>query len=227
MNIKQLREQHPRAFDAAYTTWREGEGDPVYDWYDATIEGIVEDAKERGFHIGVRSHDRNRPAFFFSGFSSQGDGASWEGNVLIPQWLEWMKREGKGTSFTDQQLLFMHEAWRNGYMSTTLGLRTVGNYSHSGTMCLTESLELDEGYDHEVREGIFKGMDAETFVNLARDTISMEDLEREVFGAACAFADDAYRTLEKEFEYLTSEEYFIESMEDRVFDEEGNETEAA
>ena len=50
-----------------------------YDWWDSVYEMAIEDGKEKGFYIDK---------IYFSGFYSQGDGASWIGQVDVRQWLE-------------------------------------------------------------------------------------------------------------------------------------------
>ena len=227
MKIKELKAANPRAFGAAYRTWREGEGYPVHDWWDMTIEDAVEQGKERGFIIEHKPAARSDTGFefYFSGFSSQGDGASWVGTIDVPKWVEWAKANG-GAPFTDMQLLWMQEAWRNDFLGTSLSVTARGNYSHSNTMSLNDDLECTERHSHEVHEGVFKGMDAETFVLTFRRMMGSE-IEEEAIKAARAYADEYYKILEDEFEYLTSEEYFIECMEEYCceFDEEGEEIE--
>jgi len=221
MKIKELKAANPRAFGAAYRTWREGEGDPAHDWWDGTIEDAVTQGEERGFNIST--NNSGRTSFYFSGFCSQGDGASWEGTIDVPKWVEWAKANG-GAPFTDMQLLWMQEAWRNDFLGTELLVTARGSYSHSGTMRIDYDLECGEEHVPEVQEGVFKGMDAETFVIEFRKLVGSE-IEEEVFRAAQAFADDYYKILEEEHDYLTSEECFIEQMQDIEYDEEGEEIE--
>lgn len=220
MKIQELKAQHPRVFQRLYKQWCQHA--PGYEWWDSTIEDAVVQGGDRGFEIGTHN---NRPMFYFSGFWSQGDGASWSGTIDVPKWVEWAKANG-GAPFTDTQLLWMAEAWRNGYMETTLRIlaNNNGHYSHSGTMCLGNELECtdDRSYDTEVREGVFKGMDSETFVLTFRKMMGIE-IEEEALKAARAFADEYYKILNDDFDYLMSEEHFIEQQEDAEYDEEGEE----
>jgi hypothetical protein len=228
VNIKELQAFDVRAFNSAYHTWVEGDGQPDYGWYDYTIDSIIEDGKERGFMIGRRANESHSSAFYFSGFWSQGDGASWEGAVHLPRWIEHMEKAGVELPFTDAQLLWMREARRNGYIAETIGVQQDGYYARSHSMCLSGSLDvydIYEGTDAEVLEGVFKGMNIEAFLRMGEmDLCVSRVVEKAVLSAAMAFADEWYVVLEKEFEYLTSEEYFIERMmdEDIEFDEEGN-----
>jgi hypothetical protein len=50
-----------------------------YEWWDGAYDMAVEDGREKGFYIDK---------IYFSGFHSQGDGASWAGQVDVRQWLE-------------------------------------------------------------------------------------------------------------------------------------------
>jgi len=221
MKIQELKECHPRVFQRLYDEWYPHAN--YYDWWDGTIEDAVTQGEERGFNIST--NNSGRTSFYFSGFCSQGDGASWEGTIDVPKWVEWAKANG-GAPFTDMQLLWMQEAWRNDFLGTSLSVTARGNYSHSNTMSLNDDLECTERHSHEVHEGVFKGMDAETFVLTFRRMMGSE-IEEEAIKAARAYADEYYKILEDEFEYLTSEEYFIECMEEYCceFDEEGEEIE--
>jgi hypothetical protein len=245
MDILELKERHPKVFQGAYETWLQGEGDPDWNWYDQTIKQAVEDAKERGFYIDERSNGRGRPALYFSGFWSQGDGSSWTGYVDVIEWIEWMKKkqqeyrslgiewckahdkayDGNGTPFSDMQLLWLQEAFRNDVLPYRVIIGT-GRESHSGSMRVVDSLDYMFNYVYEIEEGIFKGMDSEEFEHAMRNMFDGTNIiEKAALAAAREFADEVYSTLEKEYEYLTSEEYFIERMQDdaRRFDKLGNE----
>jgi hypothetical protein len=241
MNIRELKERYPRAFDATYATWCEGEGNPDSGWSDSVIAQAVEDAAERGFEIQER-RGRKEPAFYFSGFWSQGDGASWEGVVDVPKWIEWMKAEvirkldlgppirdlGNGTPFDDQQLLWIGEAYRNDYLEANVQIYVPGNGCHSAGMRVRSSLDVQVNYDQEVQEGIFKGMDTDTFTHTFYKMFDgAAVIEQAALEAARDFADNWYDVLEGEFEYLTSEEYFIEYMAGMELDEHGNEQEVS
>jgi hypothetical protein len=217
MKIKELKECHPRVFQRLYDEWYPHAN--YYDWWDGTIEDAVTQGEERGFNIST--NNSGRTSFYFSGFCSQGDGASWEGTIDVPKWVEWAKANGDAP-FTDMQLLWMQEAWRNDFLGTSLSVTTSGNYSHSNTMSLDYDLDCTEGYTDEVTEGVFKGMDAETFTRMFR---GMLNIEEEALKAARAYADEYYKILEEEYDYLTSEECFIEQMQDIEYDEEGEEIE--
>ena len=228
MNILELKERHPKKFKATYRTWVEGEGNPDWNWYDSIIEDAVEVGKERGFFIDDRSNERGRTAFYFNGFWSQGDGASWTGSVNVHWWVEWLRANNKPLPFDDMQMLWLQEAWRNDYLSRTVRIGTHTFDSHSGSMRVSDSMDLTEGYSHRLEDGIFKGMDAEAFVVMFRKMFDgTDDIEKAALEAAQGFADEYYHILEQEFEYLTSEEYFMERVADHEYDEEGNEVQAA
>lgn len=236
MNIKELRERDPKRFDKLYEEWREHE--PYDGWAESIYEMAVEEGEKRGFMIDVSQQSRRGTphvykeySIYWSGFWSQGDGASWVGHVDIPKWIEWMRAQraeeldrgpckpGNGTPFTDAQLLYIDEGFRNDLLEARMNISARGNYSHSGMMQNEEdSIWTYVGADEIVQEGVFAGMGMDAF------TLSFEsvvpDLHEEALAAARAFADEIYGWLEEEHEHLTSEEQFIETNEEEYEDDE-------
>lgn len=228
MKIQELKAAHPRAFDKLFDKWREAQCQD--EWWESVYEQAYEGGKTRGFFIDSaykgQTHHLN---ISFSGFWSQGDGASWRGYVDVPKWLEWLRAEhakteganGNGTPFTDQQLLWID----NGYLIDWLNPR-VGICSSQSSYCHSMSMQLrddgpwcDSTYEEDVPEGIFAGMDGDEFT--ATFNAVVPNFLEEVLKAARGYADEIYENLEAEYEHLTSEESFIEAMDGVEFDEEG------
>lgn len=237
MNIKELKERDPRRFDKLYEEWREHE--PYDGWTESIYEMAVEEGEKRGFMIDVSAVQRagkivrSDPCIYWSGFWSQGDGASWVGHVDIPKWIEWMRapraeeldrgpcKPGNGTPFTDAQLLYIDEAYRNDLLEARMHISARGNYSHSGMMCNEEdSIWCSWGSLDHVDEGVFAGMHMDAFVTAFTEVVGESEPHNEVLSAARAFADEIYKCLEEEYEYLTSEEQFIETNEEEYEDDE-------
>lgn len=233
MNIEQLEKADPHEFRTLYEAWREHE--PGYDWWDSVFEMAVEDGAERGFMIDVATRTSalgkradKEPCIYFSGFWSQGDGASWVGHVDIPKWIEWMRverqreldsgpcRPGNGTPFTDEQLLWIDEGYLINWLEPRMHIQGDTRYSHSGTMQPSDGDKRVSSYDEEVPEGVFAGMNCDAFVE-AFEQIVGDTLFEEALGAARKFADEIYRNLEQEYEYLTSEEAFKQAMADEEY----------
>ena len=200
--------------DTAKDTAREahtGPGYLDYDWWDHTYEDAVRMAAILGITISTTWHknrhgkDYQTTDISFSGFSSQGDGASFEGSYdLAPNASALIREE------TNDETL--HElADRLGMLQVTRKLqglepfgatvRTSGNYSHSGTMDVTLSYDEDE--------------DGETGYDDA--------LEKDVTQALRGFADYIYSCLETEYDWLMSNECVDEYLSDLKFDELGSE----
>jgi len=176
-----------------------------YEWWDCTYASAKEDGKAKGFDIeDIR----------FSGFWSQGDGASWTGRVHLKHFLEHHLKEDNPDHhryFVLQALL--DEGWVEKYVNIT---RYGFHYVHSQTMRLDSTDfgavdQLDEGseqrlqYDGPLQRAdvyqLWKGIDGEYLI---------EDLEEWVIEEAREFADKIYADLEAEHEHLTSEESLIE-----------------
>lgn len=232
MNIEQLEIADPHEFQTLYEAWREHE--PFGDWWDSVFEMAVEDGAERGFMIDcVTRRNANGkkfadPCIYFSGFWSQGDGASWVGHVDIPKWIEWMRaqrqreldcgpcRPGNGTPYTDEQLLWIDEGYRNDMLRHRLHIAGGSSYSHSGTMHVSDDALWDYGYIDEIESGVFAGMSVDAFVSSFQEIVG-DDFWKHALDAAREFADEIYHNLEQEYEYLTSEEAFKQAMADEEY----------
>lgn len=176
-----------------------------HDWWDCTYDNAKEDGKEKGFDIeDIR----------FSGFWSQGDGASWTGRVDLKQFLEHHLKEDHpdySRYFVLQALL--DEDWVHKHISVS---RYGFHYVHSNTMRLDstdfsavdrldetdeERLQADGPLQRANVYQLWKGIDGEYLI---------EDLEQWIIEEAREFADKIYKDLEQEYDHLTSEESLIE-----------------
>lgn len=139
----------------------------------------------------------------YTGFSSQGDGACFEcRNVDILLWLE---KSGKEKDFplTYSELKFGEN-----------DLEVFGSFYHSGHYyhqnCMYLRFDFNCYYDE----------DKLLYDHLEKES---EKLEGVLLDFARDKAQDIYRSLEKEFDYLTSREQIIETIEanEYLFDEFG------
>jgi len=109
-----------------------------YDWWDF----VYEDYDEKLEKMGFISPDKS-----FSGFWSQGDGASFSAGVDVEKYLKSKKLGNKYKKVIN--------AFNDGTFSTKIVTR--GNYSHSGTMSDETYNTMDnEGLGYEVSEMILK-----------------------------------------------------------------------
>lgn len=187
-----------------------------YEWW----EGVYEMAKEDGYALGFCIDKIN-----FSGFYSQGDGARWEGQVDVRQWLETHGNDSIGLS-----------AWcaliQEDVISKHISVKTSpSNYCHENTMDVGEVEDrTDEFTDDWLMElpSIFKGMEVQHLFDIIGsdsecefDTV--EAITKEIEHSAKDYAKDIYIRLREEYEYLCSEEMMVDhfNCNDYYFDETG------
>lgn len=192
-----------------------------YEWWDCVYEDAIENGKELGFYIDK---------IYFSGFWSQGDGASWEGQVDVGQWLKTHTEDSIG-------LTAWVELINNNWASKHIKVSSKNNhYSHSGTMSF-DHWEIFINLNYEPEDnllGAFGGssilqdmpvatvMDlimADPHTKLKRE----DDVAEAIAESARDYADEIYKKLQKEYEWLCSELVMVEHFEanDINFDEEG------
>lgn len=181
-------------------------------WYDCTVDYM----KEEGEHKhGFRVDDIR-----FSGFWSQGDGASWCGAVDLGDWVR------KTFNSTDLEhpltqifLALLDEGWIE---SKVLVSFNSSHYCHEKTMhvnCIDRYQPIIDG--SVMAMGMFKGADVEELFTLVESTL--DTLYERLKDDCEAFACDIYNALEEDYEGQTTEEAIAESyaLNDVWFTEEG------
>lgn len=205
-----LNELSPEAQERAYQDWARDE--PSYDWWDSIYEMKIEEGKERGFEIQTIN---------FSGFCSQGDGACWQGYILLPEFLDWADKQDP-MPIPKHLSNLMRGAAENELCENSIKVSSRGNYCHEMTMLLDYGFSLDyNAHDVELKAGFFAGMTEEAFDALILP--HYDEIDKALLEAARDFARDIYKALEDEHEYLTSEDHFREMAENNEweFNEEG------
>jgi hypothetical protein len=177
-------------------------------WAEDTTELFKEDLKPLGFNVGTRKNSKE-PTIYWSGFCSQGDGASFEAGVdleiYIKSHIEPLIREGIDI-FTLRKIL-KHDPSADspdGYdwELENSHIKQEGHYCHEMTMDI--SLEWRGNPPSEIESALFK----------------MQDI---VLTEARDLAKGFYKTLEKENDYQTGDQAIRESLEcsDKKFTIEG------
>lgn len=178
--------------------------------YDCIFEDAVAIAALLGITIDKRGYSDDpgawakKPDISFSGFCSQGDGASFQGSyTYVPDAITSVT----AYCFKDETILRI--ATKLSVLQATrvlLSLEpltgeilTYGSYCHSGTMRF-DSRHPDDSESHELDD-----QHEEQIIQLMRD-----------------FADWIYERLEAEYDYIDSDEYIDEQLQDDEFDEDGN-----
>jgi hypothetical protein len=172
------------------------------DWWSSVYDDFLVIADL----IGLVTH---KGAISFSGFWSQGDGASFVGSWTPEEgMLEAVKAhapEDKALHALVERLVTVVVRQRlrsNEKIAVEIG-RTGGHYVHSGCMTVTTQLIDDSSPEYEVH------------------TDPEEEDEHELKWTFRGLADWLYRQLEKEHEYLTSDEVVDQSFDGEEFDEAG------
>ena len=185
---------------------------------DCTLEYYKEDPdiKAKGFDIDE---------IFYTGFSCQGDGASWKGRVGLAQYIR--------HHWTDDATAVKREVMLallgNDDMSGYINVNTRGHYSHSNTMYVQYSLEVYFNStttidDPCLKDTLFFGASSQDILAAIGGEAFLEEVEEEVLSAAKELADEIYKALEEEYDYQHSEECVSELAEANgwKFDNEGN-----
>lgn len=226
MSEFKFSELEGRAKDRAADKLREWITD--HEWWDCVYEQAKEDGKARGFEIEDIS---------FRGFWSQGDGASWTGEINLNTFLSWALEEAaKPDTEMSRRMAgdihryeILHLLVAEDYIDRTVSVSLSGfMYAHSGMMRVSDldggvfSMDIDDE-DVVCSEHPLQGA---SIYQLAQgiDCINLlEDFYNILKEQATSFADDIYRKLEDEYDHLTSDESledFAEANEYK-FDEEG------
>jgi hypothetical protein len=193
--------------DKAKEAARQHNAQTLDDWWDCVYEDAVECAKCLGIEIGTvtrsgRLREYQEVQIYFSGFSSQGDGAMFLGRyrpcadacaAIAAHAPQDEKLKYIAAELTALQVAAGLQYGRQ-IEATITELRRSGNYCHSGCMSVDATF-VDKDDDESPT---------------SRDEETLRDLLR-------AFADWIYKQLEAEYDYLCSDE----ALQEREFDEEG------
>lgn len=175
--VYQFEELSDEAKETARQWWREG------DLYDGWYESVYEDAKEMGRLMGI-TIDK----IYFSGFSSQGDGACFEGHY------DWVKGGVKAIKDATHEDTVLHRiahdlqlVQRPTFYNLSASVKQRGHYMHEGC---TEINISDARYSWFVSDEAKDGL-----AEVLRD-----------------FMNWIYRRLEKEYDYQMSDECVDEAI---------------
>ena len=176
-------------------------GQPPDDWYEEIINRAIEEGPERGFNIDARDVQ-------FSGFSSQGDGASWTGHVDLVAFITYhSKPEDK--DYAEHTILV--ELIKDGWCEEKVEISRSGfYYNHSGMM---RSAGIDDRlyYADEqsaIDRGILEGANVQELAKSIDYEYLLNQLDEWLLGKAQKYADEIYKQLREEYDAYTSEEYF-------------------
>lgn len=171
-----------------------------YNWYDTVYEDVSRVADLLGITFDTKGKS-NSPTIYFSGFSSQGDGACFEGSY---RYAKGALKAIKAYASQDEELHRIAKELQRIQQRSFYSLRATtehsGFYYHSG--CMRVSVE-------DIRDNRGDASD---------------EAEEDLTQALRDFADWIYDQLEKEYDHQMSDEVAEEMIaaSEYEFDEEGN-----
>lgn len=183
--------------------------DTNYEWYEDTIVDFIKRMKSEGLEIDYKDIQ-------FSGFFSQGDGASFTGTVSWKYIADCIKRHNTSIPKIAEWARLASANMDTSWAGPLYGIISCinFNYCHYNTVAL--SLEMD---DTDLYNKLFEyiGDIAHTRENGIADLemVLGEELKDEM--------KDLYRELEAEYKSLSSEEVIVDTLEanEYLFDADG------
>jgi hypothetical protein len=196
IEIVEFEELDQRAKDNAIQLY----GEPPDDWYECVYARFKDDGLAKGFDLDDIQ---------FSGFSSQGDGASWTGRVYLMPFIEHFVTH-EHPEFSRYTVLL--ELLRNDWVDTRMGVqRRSFHYNHSGTMSyegIRCYASLGEDNGDVIQHGILQGAPVYELDQAIDSERLVCELEEFAISRAKEYADEIYNALREEYEGYTSEENF-------------------
>lgn len=191
ITLYQFDELSDAAKEKARDWFREASIDDDF-WHESAIDDFATQlAPLLGWAIDKPRGQRTGHAVYFSGFSSQGDGASFEGSWAASA----VKGKQAAGNMPDdakwQQIAAEYARIAAAYPDATASVKTTGRYSHSGCT------EFDVFDNDESESAAYPCTDElrDEFVQLSRDLM-----------------DWLYRQLEGEYEYQNADEQIDETI---------------
>lgn len=189
LTAQQLKERDPKRFEQEYWKWTE------HCLWDEWYEGI-----EQNFTDDMAAHGVNVEKISFSGFYSQGSYASFDGKIIVH---EWMATE----TYDDGQTYA--EAFPALYLAAEQDRSVVHvSTSYRGSVLFNEDM-----IDSDTPVGIFEHLDVDAWQALVAEQADRANWESNIRGFVDLANRKLFRQLQEEYEYLTSEESFLESCE--------------
>lgn len=179
-----------------------------HDWWDGVYEQFSKKMTEAGIELDLRAvrlgngKTRYDPAVYFSGFSSQGDGACFEGRVGDwPKILADLAAQNKGLQcFAD-----IYDA----SMDLIFSCSHHGNYYHSSSIKYDYVFEVSNYWDKEtdhLRHLAYQALLNECESKVGVLWVALIEVFRD-------YMDQLYKDLEEEHDYLTSDEVLVEGLD--------------
>lgn len=166
-------------------------------WYESIFDDLVVDVNQYGYLVDEHRGrgTRTNHCIWFSGFYSQGDGASFDGRIW--NWTVAL-----------QDFPVLAQYLKDGSVDHGLSWSSTSRYSHSRSLSFSEHIDLGNPYDQTTDRIRF----------LAHEVLSRDaEEEWEKFVAHTEkqvqkLCDELFERLRTEYEYLTEDEQVLESL---------------
>lgn len=188
LSASELKTLDPKRFEREYLKWTEDNLD--YDWWDCIEEMFKTDMAKEGVDVDK---------MYFRISYSQGDYASFTGTIDVCEWMK-LNKDRDQTYAEKYPALFLATCDYG-------GCATVNNSWGGGP-----SVNWDGAcMGNTPPAGIFVMLEAEAWDELVADQYSDADIESALQKWVEGKCHELYEQLQDEYEYLNSEESFIES----------------
>lgn len=220
------------AKERARQDWRETNLD--YEWWDMVYEDAAQIADILGIDLRAGKTDDKGMKIFFSGFSSQGDGACFEGHYA---YAKGCAKKIRAYAPKDIELHRIADALVEAQRSANYGLSATmkhrGHYYHARCMDVDVDVPISKRREEEACAKIQKITDElkPDWVAVVKRTAQFKreywkdvnDAEQSVIQCMRDFADWIYKTLERKHDWLQDDEQIDESIKanECEFTEEG------
>lgn len=190
VDIDTLKRDHPSEFQREYDKWVQTHFH--YDWWDGVYDSFIEDMAEFGVEIPM--HPFGSAQIYFSLSYCQSDYAAFDANVRMHTWAKAIK--------LDEQ-----------YPALVVDLEEYGatariSSNHRNSYSYVASYEYAPG--NTVPAGIFSGLAPEAWDTLVEEQFAACSIEAMMDEWAKEQCQNLYTKLREEYEYLSSEEQFVE-----------------
>jgi hypothetical protein len=174
------------------------------------LEYIIDAAKEDGEKLGF-----NIDEVAWSGFSSQGDGASWTGDIFLRTFIEQHMLNPDGPNYGS--LVTLLELCNDGWIEDRVSVSRKGYmYNHSGTMRIDQ---VGFGYVMPKEGDTLSAASPLQGANVRElyDGIEIDGLLEQIYEAAIReakrYADKIYADLESAYDFEMGDERIAEIAE--------------
>jgi hypothetical protein len=188
MTLAELRTAEPREFEKRYWKWVEHQCQ--YKWWTEVYERFVEEVKAEGFEMDIA-----RTGFSLS--YSQGDHAAIAGTLDMVAFMR-----SAGYEETHLALVLEMQEW---------GAYAKVGATHRGGV----SVDIRYYPGNTTPTGVFADLPQEAWEELTAEQWEAEDWDKLVREWVKGKNQELYQQLDNEYEYLTSEEQFINQGDDQ------------